>query len=65
MNSFKVGDMVIHNTNPLWSRGKIYGLIPEEPELVIVLWGNGDLEKTSVHNIEPLGWNLHERGNKN
>ncbi len=61
----KVGDMVKHKINPAWSRGKIYSLIHGQPPHVMVLWGNGDLEKVLLSNIEPLGWNLHERGNKN
>ena len=58
----KVGDMVSHKTNPVWSRGKIYSLIPEMLDQVIVLWGNGDLENVAISEITPLGWNLHKKG---
>jgi len=60
----KVGDMVKHRTNPKWSRGKIYSFIPGEPIQIMVLWGNGDLEKTLLADIDPLGWNLYERGGR-
>ena len=31
----------------------------------MVMWGNGDLEPALLEDLEPLGWNLYERGNKN
>jgi len=60
-----VGDMVTHRTNPAWSRGKIFSIVPGQPPHAMVLWGNGDLEKTLLTDIEPMGWNLHQRGHKN
>ena len=61
----KIGDMVTHTTNPAWSRGKVYAIIPGEKTRIAVLWGNGDLEHCYPEELELLGWNLHERGHKN
>ena len=61
----RVGDMVTHKTNPAWKRGKIYAIIPGDTPKVMVMWGNGDLQQSLLEEIEPLGWNLHERGYKN
>tara|TARA_B100001094_G_C17494071_1_gene467865 strand:- start:153 stop:341 length:189 start_codon:yes stop_codon:yes gene_type:complete len=61
----KAGDMVTHKTNPAWKRGKIYGLIPGPVLKFMVMWGNGDLEPALLEDLEPLGWNIYERGNKN
>ena len=61
----KIGDMVMHKTNPAWKRGKIYAFLPGDKPRVTVLWGNGDLEHSLVEELELLGWNLHERGYKN
>jgi len=61
----KVGDMVTHKTNPAWKRGKIYAIIPGNEPKVMVMWGNGDLEPSLLEELEPLGWNLYERGHKN
>ena len=61
----KIGDMVMHKTNPAWARGKIYSTIPGRIPKFMVMWGNGDLEPVLLEDLEPLGWNLYERGSKN
>ena len=61
----RLGDMVRHKTNKVWQRGKIYGIVSENPPKFMILWGNGDLVPVDPAELEPLGWNLYERGSKN
>jgi len=54
------GDMVTHKFNANWSRGKVFSFLQEEPDHVMVLWANGDIEKASIDDLELLGWNIHK-----
>jgi len=57
-----LGDMVSHKFNENWLQGKIFSFPPDDPDSVVVLWANGDLEKVYIEDLEPLGWNLHRQG---
>ena len=54
------GDMVTHKFNEKWTRGKVFSFLQEEPNAVMILWANGDIEKAFIEDLELLGWNLHK-----